>query len=177
MSEKNSKQVLAFTAETSEAAVRSITAFYAIATTAKIYHWQSAGSNFEGDHLLFDRIFDDIYKFDYIDIAAESLAMQKVSYNPDILNDVQKLIAEQEGKKFSKEDLMNDDVQDLMFQELGNMLENWNIESMKIKSMIPQLAQMYDQMYETCGILRGLIDARLRRSKIISRLEKAFNLK
>ena len=57
MSEKGSKQVLAFTAETSEAAVKSITAFYAIATTAKIYHWQSAGSNFEGDHLLFDRIF------------------------------------------------------------------------------------------------------------------------
>ena len=105
MSEKGSKQVLAFTAETSEAAVKSITAFYAIATTAKIYHWQSAGSNFEGDHLLFDRIFDDIYKFDYIDTAAESLAMQEESYNPDILNDVQKLIAEQEGKKFTKEDL------------------------------------------------------------------------
>ena len=177
MSEKNSKKVLAFTAETSEAAVKSVTAFYAIATTAKIYHWQSAGSNFEGDHLLFDRIFDDMYKFDYIDIVAESLAMQKIPYNPDILNDVQKLIAEQEGKKFSKEDLMNDNVQDLMFQELGNMLENWYIESMQIKSMVPQLAQMYDQMYETCGVLRGLIDARLRRSKIVSRLEKAFDLK
>lgn len=177
MSEKNPKKVLAFTAETSEAAVKSVTAFYAIATTAKIYHWQSAGSNFEGDHLLFDRIFDDMYKFDYIDIVAESLAMQKIPYNPDILNDVQKLIAEQEGKKFTKEDLMNENAQDLMFQELGNMLENWYIESMQIKSMVPQLAQIYDQMYETCGVLRGLIDARLRRSKIVSRLEKAFDLK
>lgn len=177
MSEKGFKQVLAFTAETSEAVVKSITSFYAIATTAKIYHWQSAGSNFEGDHLLFDRIFDDIYKFDYIDIAAESLAMQKGSYNPDILNDVQKLIAEQEGKKFSKEDLMNDNVQDLMFQELANMLENWYAENLQVKSIVPQLSQIYDQMYETCGNLRGLIDARLRRSKIISRLEKAFDLK
>ena len=46
--------------------------YKAIKCTAKKYHWKTAGDNFMSDHLLFDRIYDDISD-DSIDSIAEHI--------------------------------------------------------------------------------------------------------
>lgn len=45
----------------------------ALKKTAKLYHWNCNGVNFESDHLLFDKIADDLD--DYIDLLSETYMM------------------------------------------------------------------------------------------------------
>lgn len=172
MAEKNS--------ELSRSAVLAVVNLYAIATTAKTYHWQSFGVCFEADHSLFDRIFEDLYDIDFIDTIAEGSAMVSSSENLEILNHVQQFIADQEGQKFTPEQLRDPETLTLMFREIKRMLDQWTSSPSVLKLReVPSMAAVFDDMLRKAFVLTGLVDARLRgapfseqASKVMSRLIK-----
>ena len=54
--------------------IKLLALYKAIKNTAKKYHWKTAGTSFMGDHLLFDRIYDDISDDD-VDTVVEQYYM------------------------------------------------------------------------------------------------------
>ena len=73
--------------------------FKAIKNTAKKYHWKTTGSTFMSDHLLFDRIYDDI-EDDQVDTIVEQYYMGIGRKNINDLDNLIKLSAQYEGKSF-----------------------------------------------------------------------------
>ena len=141
-----------------EKAIEAICQVYAIANTSKIYHWQSFGRCFESDHLLFDRIHDDLFDLGWIDTVAEAVAMPKETRNLDCLNDVTHWVAERQGRKFYEEDF-NSETLNEMFSTLQEMLHHYFSEYADYKE-IKQVSPVFDEINQRVSILQGLVDAR-----------------
>ena len=143
-----------------EKAIAAVCSAYAIANTAKIYHWQSFGNCFESDHLLFDRIHDDLFDLSWIDTIAEAVAMPNETRNLNCLNDIPALVAAKQGRKFDGEDF-NADVLNEMFSTLREMLRHYFVTYADYKE-IKQVSPVFDEINQRVSILQGLVDARLR---------------
>lgn len=152
-----------------------VTKFIAVGTTAKRYHWQCFGKTFEGDHELFDRIYDTFFKPEYLDKVAECLAMRNETSELNIVNDLVEMIANKEGHRYMYDDLL-DNVVDSMFKVLRDLITGFVIlTNQELGENIPtSMKPMFDEMFESADQIRGLIDARLKFSKVLSRLEKSI---
>ena len=104
--------------------------YKAIKCTAKKYHWKTAGDNFMSDHLLFDRIYDDISD-DSIDSIAEQYYMGLGRKDINDVDQLCELCTKYEGKSFEakSENIIP------MYKELLRMMNEFlqNIE--KLESM------------------------------------------
>ena len=74
--------------------------YKAIKCTAKKYHWKTAGDNFMSDHLLFDRIYDDISD-DSIDSIAEQYYMGLGRKDINDVDQLCELCTKYEGKSLN----------------------------------------------------------------------------
>lgn len=155
-----------------EKAIDAVCSVYAIANTAKIYHWQSFGVCFESDHLLFDRIHDDLFDLGWIDTVAEAVAMPDETRNLNCLNDIPALVAEKQGRKFNE--TFNTDVLNEMFSTLREMLHHYFATYVDYKE-IKQVSPIFDEINQRVSILQGLVDARLRGLPVVSGVNRVFS--
>lgn len=129
--------------------------YKAIKCTAKKYHWKTAGDNFMSDHLLFDRIYDDISD-DSIDSIAEQYYMGLGRKDINDVDQLCELCTKYEGKSFEakSENIIP------MYKELLRMMNEFlqNIE--KLESMRGINSEL-DNMASTISQLYGLVLARL----------------
>lgn len=133
-----------------------ILAYYkAIKITAKKYHWKTSGNTFMSDHLLFDRIYDDISE-EHIDKIVEQYYMGIGRKNINDLDKLQELCVKYEGESFDAkpENIIK------MYNELLKMMVEFlqNIEKLSstraIDSELDTLASTVSQLY-------GLVLARV----------------
>ncbi|MBR2239939.1 MAG: hypothetical protein IKO49_01715 [Bacilli bacterium] len=129
--------------------------YKAIKSTAKKYHWKTAGDNFMSDHLLFDRIYDDIDD-GIIDTIAEQYYMGLGRKDINDVDELSALCVKYEGKSFEakSENIIP------MYKELLRMMNEFlqNIE--KLDSMRGINAEL-DNMASVISQLYGLVLARL----------------
>ena len=129
--------------------------FKAIKNTAKKYHWKTVGSDFMGDHLLFDRIYDDISD-DLVDAVVEKYFMGVGRKNIDDVDNLCLMAAQMEGESLpaTTESLP------LMYQQLANMMNQFITQIEKIQA-IRGINSDLDSMAATITQLYGLVMARL----------------
>ena len=123
--------------------------FKAIKNTAKKYHWKTTGSTFMSDHLLFDRIYDDID-----DDQVDTMGVGRKDIND--LDNLITLSAQYEGKSFSatSESII------LMYQELARMMNTFLINIEKL-NLLRGINSELDNLSSTITQLYGLVTARL----------------
>ena len=133
----------------------------AIHNTAKRYHWQCKGKNFNSDHLLFDRVAETFTDED-IDTLVESWYMNNGRNIIDELNNLCILAANNEGQKFSKDEIDKDPgINTKMVGNLIIMIENFkhclytNEFGQGIKSKLDEIALKSDQIL---GLLKARND-------------------
>lgn len=156
-----------------EKAVEAVCQVYAIANTSKIYHWQSFGRCFESDHLLFDRIHDDLFDLGWIDTVAEAVAMQDETRNLNCLNEVPQWVADRQGRKFDEQSF-DDETLNEMFSTLQEMLHDYFSEYGDYKE-IKQVSPIFDEINQRVSVLKGLVDARLRGLPVVSGVNRVFS--
>jgi DNA-binding ferritin-like protein len=129
--------------------------FKAIKNTAKKYHWKTTGSTFMSDHLLFDRIYDDIDD-DQVDTIVEQYYMGVGRKDINDLDNLITLSAQYEGKSFSatSESII------LMYQELARMMNTFLINIEKL-NLLRGINSELDNLSSTITQLYGLVTARL----------------
>lgn len=76
----------------------------ALYNDSKRYHWQCNGKDFNGDHQLFDRSADT-FSNDVVDGLVEIYYMGEHREELEDLNELAVLVSEEEGYKFSEEEL------------------------------------------------------------------------
>ena len=129
--------------------------FKAIKNTAKKYHWKTVGTTFMFDHLLFDRIYDDIDD-DQIDTIVEQYYMGLGRKDIDDLDNLIALSAQYEGQSFtaSSENLL------MMYQELARMMNTFLVNVEKL-NLLRGINSELDNIASTITQLYGLVTARL----------------
>lgn len=129
--------------------------FKAIKNTAKKYHWKTVGTTFMSDHLLFDRIYDDIDD-DQIDTIVEQYYMGLGRKDIDDLDNLIVLSAQYEGQSFtaSSENLL------MMYQELARMMNTFLVNVEKL-NLLRGINSELDNIASTITQLYGLVTARL----------------
>lgn len=129
--------------------------FKAIKNTAKKYHWKTVGNQFMGDHLLFDRIYDDISD-DLVDAVVEKYFMGVGRRNIDDVDNLTQLCLNFEGQSFSA----SEDMIPNMYQELARMMNQFITQIEKIQA-IRGINSDLDTMAATITQLYGLVLARM----------------
>ena len=135
--------------------IKLLALYKAIKNTAKKYHWKTTGTSFMGDHLLFDRIYDDISDDD-VDAIVEQYYMGIGRKEIDDVDNLTKLCYQLEGKSFPA----NAGSIPLMYQELSKMMNAFILGAEKIKS-VRGINSTIDNMSTTITQLYGLVVARL----------------
>lgn len=129
--------------------------YKAIKNTAKKYHWKTVGMTFMSDHLLFDRIYDDIDD-DQIDTIVEQYYMGVGRKDINDLDNLIVLSAQYEGKSFpaTSENII------YMYQELARMMNTLLINIEKL-NLLRGINSELDNLAGTITQLYGLVTARL----------------
>jgi len=129
--------------------------YKAIKNTAKKYHWKTTGTQFMGDHLLFDRIYDDISD-DSVDTIVEQYFMGVGRKNINDVDNLTALCLQYEGQSFeaTPENINS------MYVELSKMMNQFIIQIEKIHSIRGINAEL-DNMASTITQLYGLVISRL----------------
>ena len=135
--------------------IKLLALYKAIKNTAKKYHWKTTGTSFMGDHLLFDRIYDDISDDD-VDAIVEQYYMGIGRKEIDDVDNLSKLCYQLEGKSFPA----NAGSIPLMYQELSKMMNAFILGAEKINS-VRGINSTIDNMSTTITQLYGLVVARL----------------
>ena len=135
--------------------IKLLALYKAIKNTAKKYHWKTVGTEFMGDHLLFDRIYDDISDDD-VDTVVEQYYMGVGRKEIDDVDNLTNLCYQLEGKSFPA----NAESIPLMYQELSKMMNAFILGAEKINS-VRGINSTIDNMSTTITQLYGLVVARL----------------
>ena len=135
--------------------IKLLALYKAIKNTAKKYHWKTVGTSFMSDHLLFDRIYDDISDDD-VDTVVEQYYMGIGRKEIDDLDSLTQLCYQMEGKSFPA----NAESIPLMLQELSKMMNAFILGAEKIQ-LIRGINSEIDNLTSTITQLYGLVVARL----------------
>ena len=129
--------------------------FKAIKTTAKKYHWKTVGETFMSDHVLFDRIYNDIDD-GLVDTIVEQYFMGAKRSSIDELDNLTQLCLQYEGKSFpaNSSSILS------MYQELKRMMETFLVNIEKVNGIRGINAEL-DNMASVITQLYGLVIARL----------------
>lgn len=135
--------------------IKLLALYKAIKNTAKKYHWKTVGTSFMSDHLLFDRIYDDISDDD-VDTVVEQYYMGIGRKEIDDLDNLTELCLKMEGKSFpaTAESIP------LMFQELSKMMNAFILGAEKVQC-VRGINSEIDNLTSTITQLYGLVVARL----------------
>lgn len=143
----------------------------AIHSSAKRYHWQCNGPQFQGDHLLFDKIADTFTEDD-VDALAESWYMKDGRQSIGELNELDLLVPKFVTPIFNEELLYDKNSDTLMFKYLRDAIQeligllNTDIFGQGIHAKFDEMVQKYDAI---CGQIDGRI-ALQTKPKVFSRL-------
>jgi len=135
--------------------IEALGLYKAIKHTAKKYHWKSVGNTFMSDHLLFDRIYNDIDE-GIVDAIVEKYYMGIGRKSINDLDKLTELCLKHEGKSFEakSENIIP------MYKELSRMMQEFlqGVEKLDgsrgINCEIDNMASIIIQLY-------GLVLARL----------------
>ena len=129
--------------------------FKAIKNTAKKYHWKTTGTQFMGDHLLFDRIYDDISD-DVVDTIVEQYFMGVGRRNIDDIDNLTQLCLNYEGANYPA---VEENIP-AMYKELASMMNTFITQIEKIQA-IRGINSELDNMASIITQLYGLVIARI----------------
>lgn len=147
--------------------VEYMAAIKAIKGTSKRYHWQCKGANFNGDHLLFDRVADT-FSEDYVDTLAEIWYMADGRNNIMDLNDLAQLTNEKEGYKFSLEELKSlKDLNTRMAKILLDMVSKFTTY-LTTGEYNQGVSNLFDEISQKANQIKGLLEARVDINKPMS---------
>ena len=145
----------------------------ALYSDAKRYHWQCNGQDFNGDHLLFDRVADT-FSNEVVDGLVEIYYMGEHREELEDLNELSVLVSEEEGYKFSEEELHQENVNLQMVQELASKIEELlpllNEESKYSQAVMNRLDELSSATTQILGLLR----ARISNNVVMSKLQRLF---
>lgn len=143
----------------------------ALYSDAKRYHWQCNGQDFNGDHLLFDRVADT-FSNDVVDGLSEIYYMSEHREELEDLNELTALVQEQEGYKFSEEELSHNNINLMMVQELSARIEEL-LPLLKEEEKYSQaVMNKLDELASASTQILGLLKARIANNVVLSKLHR-----
>lgn len=145
----------------------------ALYNDSKRYHWQCNGKDFNGDHQLFDRSADT-FSNDVVDGLVEIYYMGEHREELEDLNELSALVSEEEGYKFSEEELHQENVNLQMVQEIASKVEELlpllNEENKYSQAVMNKL----DELASSSTQILGLLKARISNNVVMSKLQRLF---
>lgn len=135
--------------------IETLGLYKAIKNTAKKYHWKTVGATFMSDHLLFDRIYNDIDE-GLIDKIVEQYYMGIARSEINDLDDLCKIAVEREGRSYEakSENIVE------MFKEISTMMVAF-LQAIQEIDKIRGINAELDNMASVVSQLHGLVTARI----------------